>query len=191
MSRPPDVDSETLKNLQNMFDFLDADGGGTLSVAEIIKVLNILGISSPVKAVREMVSMFDQGEGELDFRQFVELMVHSNNSEYAGLMSKLAEFPQLLTSYLMRRDVAKLVFQTMDDDGGGELDLHEISDAFTKLGMTFDEEAIGEMMIHVGATPEGSIGLDEFMQMLNLVNLRDRRVWKDLHSHGEQRTMWG
>lgn len=72
-----------LKRLRQWWDFLDADGGGTLSVDELEDPLVSVGLARGRADVEKLIEMHDtSGEGELSFENFTSMLT-ARNSGYS------------------------------------------------------------------------------------------------------------
>lgn len=55
-----------------VFDLMDADKGGTLSVEEVKQLMELLGMHSRIDEVESMIQEIDaDGNGTIDFEEFV------------------------------------------------------------------------------------------------------------------------
>lgn len=55
-----------------VFDLMDADKGGTLSVEEVKQLMELLGMRSRIDEVESMIQEIDaDGNGTIDFEEFV------------------------------------------------------------------------------------------------------------------------
>ena len=62
-----------------MFNSLDADGGGTIGIEEIMKPLIGLGLCNDVKEVEDIFSAVDEdGSGEIEFSEFLSIVANKN-----------------------------------------------------------------------------------------------------------------
>ena len=63
------------RKIKEMFDLFDADGGGSIDVAELTQALVTLGISDTKDEIDRLVAQIDaDGSGEIEFEEFVEVM---------------------------------------------------------------------------------------------------------------------
>jgi Ca2+-binding EF-hand superfamily protein len=63
------------RKIKEMFDLFDADGGGSIDVAELTQALVALGISDTKDEIDRLVQQIDaDGSGEIEFSEFVEVM---------------------------------------------------------------------------------------------------------------------
>jgi Ca2+-binding EF-hand superfamily protein len=63
------------KKIKEMFDLFDADGGGSIDVAELTQALVTLGISDTRDEIDRLVQQIDvDGSGEIEYEEFVEVM---------------------------------------------------------------------------------------------------------------------
>jgi hypothetical protein len=66
---------EHMKRLRAWWEFLDADGGGTLSVDELEDPLVSVGLATGRADVEKLIERHDtSGEGELDWKEFVNMV---------------------------------------------------------------------------------------------------------------------
>ncbi|CAL1147022.1 unnamed protein product [Cladocopium goreaui] len=70
LSRP--VTAELSKELREVFELADADENGKISPQELLSALRVLGISTEIGRVRQVVRDLDRdGDGEINFDEFV------------------------------------------------------------------------------------------------------------------------
>ena len=70
------MSKDQIQEYKEIFDIFDAGGEGTIDNAEIGQVLQGLGETPTQERVQEMINEIDfDGDGEVDFDEFVCLMV--------------------------------------------------------------------------------------------------------------------
>ena len=95
---------ETLQEYKEIFDIFDETGDGTISNDEIGKVMQGLGENPTPERIDELIGEIDyNNDGEVDFNEFVVLMVKTLN-EADKAQEELVE-----------------VFMRFDKDGDGEI----------------------------------------------------------------------
>jgi calcium-binding protein CML len=63
------------RKIKEMFDLFDADGGGSIDVAELTQALVTLGISDTKEEIDRLVMQIDvDGSGAIEYEEFVEVM---------------------------------------------------------------------------------------------------------------------
>ncbi|KAI8469077.1 MAG: hypothetical protein J3K34DRAFT_425004 [Monoraphidium minutum] len=69
------LSQEEVRDLKELFDMLDTDKGGTLSVDEVRQLLGMLGVRVGADEARGMVAKIDRdGSGGLDLREFLQMV---------------------------------------------------------------------------------------------------------------------
>ena len=95
---------DTLQEYKEIFDIFDETGDGTISNDEIGKVMQGLGENPTPERIDELIGEIDyNNDGEVDFNEFVVLMVKTLN-EADKAQEELVE-----------------VFMRFDKDGDGEI----------------------------------------------------------------------
>jgi len=75
---------------------------------------------------------------------------------------------------------AKEIFNRVDKDKSGEIDLDELEEAFTGLGLCATRTELQDMISECDADGDGLIQEDEFMTMVRKVQSSGSNVWKAL-----------
>lgn len=72
-------DEPSLEELKEAFDMFDQNSDGFIDAGELGKVLCSLGLVEPLEVdCQRMITVFDHnGDGRLDFKEFVQLVEHS------------------------------------------------------------------------------------------------------------------
>lgn len=61
--------------MREVFDLMDKDSGGTLSLEEIKQLMEMLGMKIPPDELEELVMSIDEdGSGQIDFEEFLQIM---------------------------------------------------------------------------------------------------------------------
>ena len=128
------LDSRALSRLQKVFDDIDKDKSGTISVEEFSQVCSELSLSVTSDELRDFTSSDVSEDGELDFHEFC-------------------------TFYVTR---LRKVFNEIDTDQSGEIGKMELQRAFYKLGYKATEREVLSMLSEVDADNNEEISFLEF-----------------------------
>jgi len=136
---------EQIQEFKDVFNLLDRDGNGEISVAELETIEYLKGTR-----VKDMVKKFDlNGDGNINFHEFVTLMgKNMKNGAYDDSELRKA-------------------FNTIDEDRSGTISAGEIREHMSKLGyqMTVDEAI--EMVKDVDGDSDGRIDFKEFCKLFS------------------------
>ncbi|KAJ0394182.1 hypothetical protein P43SY_003811 [Pythium insidiosum] len=147
---------------KRQFDRVDADKSGSISAKELLKLLTSLGEQLTLKNVEEMIRQVDRNSnGEVEFEEFLAILrqQQARNPYAASLELALLFGPSEL-------DKLKRQFIKLDLDGSGFIDEHEIQALIKKLGRSVGEYDLRAMLQEVDADGSGSIGFNEFLQIV-------------------------
>lgn len=80
--------------------------------------------------------------------------------------------PAFSTDKISERDLAQIkgMFQQLDEDGSGTIELSELKDAMKMLGMSQDAKSLIEQFKYIDSDGSGEIDFEEFAQMLSSTN---------------------
>jgi len=125
----------------------DTDGSGDISCTELVNVMTQLGKSATEEDARAMIKTVDEnGDGEIDFREFINMM-KSNESD---------------TDDELRR-----AFDIFDADNSGFIDREELKAVMAKLmGAPLSEEELDAMMKEADTNSDGLVSFEEFKAMM-------------------------
>ena len=72
-----------LQEFKEIFNLVDTDQGGSISTEELGSLMETLGIKTTPEELKLMVSEIDEnGNGEVDFDEFVQVMSRKVNADY-------------------------------------------------------------------------------------------------------------
>ena len=125
---------QALQQLRKVFNTMDEDHSGTISVEEFTKALNELSISVSSEELTDFMQCDVSDDGQLDFD----------------------EFRQFYSNRLRR------VFDEIDTDHSGEIGRHELQRAFAKLGYNATEREVKAMVAEVDQDNNEQISFTEF-----------------------------
>ena len=114
---------EQINEYKEIFDIFDAAGDGTINNDEIGKVMQGLGESPTPERIDELIAMIDyDGDGEVDFDEFVCLMVKT-----------------LYDADKAEEELVE-VFRKFDKNGDNVINPQDLMVAFHELGYACEEE---------------------------------------------------
>ena len=126
--------SKAQQQLRNVFNKIDRDGSGAISVDEFSEACNDLSVRVTAEELTEFVRSDVSGDGQLDFD----------------------EFSHFYTSRLRK------VFDEIDTNASGEINSEELKDAFEILGYTPTEREVKVMLANVDEDSNEQINFAEF-----------------------------
>jgi calmodulin len=132
-----------VEEYREAFSLFDKDGDGTITVVEIGTVLRSLGQNPTHEELNEMVAEVDEdGNGEVDFEEFLELMA-----------KKIQESSDDL-------DILE-AFKVFDKDGNGQISAAELRHVMHNLGEDLDPEEVNEIIREADLDGDGQIDYKE------------------------------
>jgi len=85
------LSDEELAEFREIFNLVDLDKGGTISKSELKQLMNTLGLKPSQEELNAMVDEIDEdGNGEIDFDEFVTVMSRKVNTSYSPSQVKSA-----------------------------------------------------------------------------------------------------
>lgn len=139
------VNKEQREKLKKLFETKDKDNSGDLAVSELKDVFNELGHNRSENEIEMIIkkASFDSKKS-LNFHDFENLFS----------VSKLID-----------------IFNEIDSDKSGNLDLNEIITCFKKLGYVITNEQCKDLLRKVDTDSNGEISFDEFRTVFETVPL--------------------
>ena len=131
-----------------MFQSVDVDSGGTLDVDEVRQLGAMLGYMFTEKELQEaMSSMDDDGSGEVDFQEFYDWWLARKRSGDCDLHSEAVK-----------------MFQAVDADGGGTLDIEEVREVGVRLDFDFHQSELETAFRQMDVDGSGAVDFGEFFK---------------------------
>lgn len=144
-----DLTEETIKEFREAFSLFDKDGDGSISVTELGIVMRNMGQNPTEAELKQMIAEVDaDGNGQIDFAEFVTLMARKMNNA-----DKDAEI--------------KEAFNVFDKDGSGKISSDELRHIMKSLGEDLTDEEIQQMIREADTNGDGEIDYEEFVRMLS------------------------
>eukprot|EP01043_Picozoa_sp_COSAG02_P049835 COSAG02_NODE_5050_length_4694_cov_6.388466_3_plen_744_part_00 len=137
---------------RDFFDLVDEDSGGTLDAEELQQAMKMMGMEAPDEQIAAMIGETKEGDdqsAEMNFEEFLTLMAIFVGPRGDQQEKELEE-----------------AFNTIDDDGGGTIDMDELASAFKKYGEKVSQEELDGIIKIVDADGDGEIDLDEFKAIM-------------------------
>lgn len=135
-----------IKELKELFQQLDVNGDGGLSLEELKKGLK--GKENGDTILQLLASADTDGSGEINYTEFLAATIDAN--------------------IFMREDYLRTAFNMFDKDGSGQIDNEEVIALLQgeDLGNFVSKDAISQAMKEIDENGDGEIDFDEFMVMM-------------------------
>ncbi|CAI2377112.1 unnamed protein product [Moneuplotes crassus] len=123
-----DLSETQLEEFKEAFSLFDKDGDGTVDTNELGQVMRTLGQNPTEAELNEMIQEVDvDGNGEIDFEEFVGLMAKKLNEE-----DTQEEFVE--------------VFEIFDKDGDDRINQKDLFATLKEMGETVTEADVRDMI---------------------------------------------
>lgn len=143
------LSEDEVADLKEAFSMFDTDNGGTISFTELRGVMKSLGANPTDDDLKRMMqSVDDNGDNEIDFEEFLDLM-SSNKPSLDDPDRELRE-----------------AFKVFDEDNSGSISRTEVRKIMKKLGQKLSDEELDAMMEEVDTDKDGQIDFNEFKSMM-------------------------
>ncbi|KQJ84031.1 calcium-dependent protein kinase 12 [Brachypodium distachyon] len=137
---------EEIKGLKQMFNNMDTDKSGTITVEELKIGLTKLGSKISEAEVQKLLEAVDVDKsGSIDYTEFLTAMMNKHKME-------------------KEEDLIR-AFQHFDKDNSGYISREELKQAMTEYGIG-DEANIKEVLDEVDKDKDGRIDYEEFVEMM-------------------------
>lgn len=141
--------NQEIAEYREAFNIFDRDGSGTITSKELAIAMRSLGQNPSEDQLEKIMQEVDvDGNGELDFEEFIEFMCRTKKVE---------------TSY----DAIREAFKVFDKEGKGSIPREEFRHIMTTLGERLTDEEVDEMLDDADADGDGEIQYEEFTQMIS------------------------
>jgi len=128
------------------FALFDKGGNGYITTEELRIVLEQLGANASPQQVKEFVqSVDDNGDGRIQFTEFLQLMNKRVKSDVS-------------------LDTLRAAFRALDEKGTGKVHAGELRYVLTGLGDRLSNDEVDEILKEVGTDTDGHI---DYEQLLN------------------------
>ncbi|XP_062098299.1 calcium-dependent protein kinase 29-like [Humulus lupulus] len=140
------LSEEEIHGLKQMFNNMDTDQSGTITLEELKTGLSRLGSKLSEAEIQQLMEAADvDRNGTVDYEEFITATMHRHRLERDGNLYK--------------------AFQFFDKDGNGYVTREELRQAMTQYDMG-DEATIDEILDDVDTNKDGKITFEEFVAMM-------------------------
>ena len=139
-----------LAEFREIFDLVDKDHGGSISSTELAELMSTLGINASQEEIRAMVAEIDaDGNGDIDFDEFVAVMSRKVNADYTSKGVKRA-------------------FRTFSlGQPNGYVSLESVREALMNHGTDkLNEEQVEELLAQLESDSNGLFNYNEYVDMM-------------------------
>lgn len=150
--------------LRRIFDAFDSNGDGQISVDELGRALENLGLPIPLPDLEPTIRGFFQDGGDgLDFEGFAALH-RSVGDQICG-----HDAPTMggATGKEQEEELRE-AFRVFDEDGDGFISASELKSVLTRLGLANGED-VEQMICTVDKNSDGLVDFEEFKHMMRKV----------------------
>ncbi|KAM6543647.1 hypothetical protein CsatB_008094 [Cannabis sativa] len=140
------LSEEEIHGLKQMFNNMDTDGSGTITIEELKTGLSRLGSKLSEAEIQQLMEAADvDRNGTVEYDEFITATMHRHRLERDENLYK--------------------AFQFFDKDGNGYITREELKQAMTQYDMG-DEATIDEILDDVDTNKDGKITFEEFADMM-------------------------
>ena len=140
-----------LAEFREIFDLVDKDKGGSIDQTELLGLMETLGIYASREEIDIMVSEIDgDGNGEIDFDEFVEVMSRKVNASYS-------------------KSQVKRAFKTFETHHAptGYVTMESLKKALMSYGTEkLDESTADELLSQLEPDSYGRLNYEEYVEMM-------------------------
>ena len=149
-----DIPEDKIAEYKEAFDMFDKDGSGTIDVGEIVKIMKNFGYPIKKSEAQRMISEIDDnGDGELDFEEFVTLMEKQTN--YVDQTEE---------------ELVLTAFKSFDKDHDGKITNHEFKYLLTQMGDKFSDEELNLLFQESDLDINGTLDYQDFINFWKKYN---------------------
>lgn len=134
------------EDYERFFDEADADGSGSLSFSELLKVLRKKGYRGGDEDIKKYFDACDRSDDD-----------KISKEEYLIAMNVIPDKDHKQAS--MRQ-----VFREFDVDGSGEISKGDLRKVFAEMGRNLSQEEVDRMMANADVDGDGTMNYDEFIE---------------------------
>ena len=141
------IPEDKIVEYKEAFDMFDKDGGGTISASEIVKIMKNFGYPIKKAEAQKMIAEIDDnGDGEIDFEEFVTLM-------------------EKQTNYVEETDEELVLraFKSFDKDHDGKITNYEFKYILTQMGNKFSDDELKELFEECNLDITGILNYQDFI----------------------------
>ncbi|XP_060068153.1 neo-calmodulin-like [Ylistrum balloti] len=137
--------------IKELFNAFDEDKSNSISLGELRKAMNFMGLSPTKKEVQAAMKNLDKnGNGKIELKEFKTF-----------IKAEMEKNPGCLDSEASIRSA----FKVFDRDGNGYIDGKELKYAMKRLGETMTDDEVAEMLHEADVDGDGRINYEEFVRI--------------------------
>lgn len=157
------LNPEQISEFREAFAFFDKDGDGCITVEELATVMGSLQGHRPSEdELGEMIRDADaDGNGTIDFAEFLALMARKTASSSAGAGGGGDG------NYDPDEELRE-AFKVFDKDQNGYISATELRHVMINLGEKLTDEEVEQMIREADLDGDGQVNYDEFVRMMML-----------------------
>ena len=136
--------------IRSVFKYYDSDGSGKISVTELKKVMDQMGIVLSPEQIKLAVAQYDfNNDGEWDFNEFYQfyIKVVVNTQQSISIDQEIQG-----------------VFNLLDTDKNGRIDVQEVKVFFQQVGYPLNDNEVTQLIKMYDKNNSGVMEYDEFCQ---------------------------
>merc|ERR1712070_1201674 len=142
-----------IDEINEAFSLFDADNSGMIDATELKSAMEALGFKPKREEIKKMLADIDKdGNGTIEAAEFMELMTQKFSDKDA------------------KDDIIK-AFGLFDDDKTGKISMKNLKRVAAELGESLSEAELKEMLVLGDTDGDGEINCDEFVRIMQAVNL--------------------
>ena len=139
--------AEEIVGLKKIFEAIDADNSGTITVAELNEALAKKGTSLKPEDVEQMLKLIDlDANGTIDYQEFIAATLSQHQME--------------------NEENLRAAFAHFDTNGDGIISREELSNALSMNMMPISDSELEKVLAEVDKDGNGEIDYEEFCLML-------------------------
>lgn len=168
--------------LDQAFKVFDRDQDKLISFDDIVNSLTSLGIKVEPAVVGELFRIADvTGDGKIDYSEFIYIFKKYNKVSYERAEDTQLDWKFDVMARLEKvsrdKDVSlEEIFDSLDVDGDGTIDIKELGELFAALGTKLEDQAMQKLFFAIDTSKSGHISFTEFLSFINRAKIESERV---------------
>jgi Ca2+-binding EF-hand superfamily protein len=150
------------------FRDFDLDGSGSIDARELGIALKKMGQGATPEKLKKIIDdVDDNGNGEIEWVEYLQIMRNFYPWKLEDYKKKYLE-PAKVFPEFNEEDIAVFAdaFREYDLDGSGSIDVHELGEAFKKMGQGATEEKLKQIIAEVDDNGNGELEWPEFLSIM-------------------------
>eukprot|EP00092_Neocalanus_flemingeri_P000651 GFUD01000693.1.p1 GENE.GFUD01000693.1~~GFUD01000693.1.p1 ORF type:complete len:3364 (-),score=1087.83 GFUD01000693.1:1093-10800(-) len=148
---------KTVSSVKDAFKKFDADNDGQISRQEVMQGASSAGLKLSSEEVDTLFILGDKdGDGQIDFSEFAEIMIPSAPERIAKLKK-----------CFRNRSEIESAFRRFDTDKDGAISFNELKSGLSSCGILFTEQEVETCFAVADRDGDGEVSLSEFVELLS------------------------